>query len=73
MTFNLEDFLFKVEIDYISYWQTGSYYICRPPVMDTDRDVVILVKDLEKAKEQLKSLGWELQSSEEYKELDNDF
>lgn len=41
--------------------------------MDTDRDVVILVSDLEKAKEQLKALGWELQTSEEYKEIDNDF
>jgi hypothetical protein len=47
---------------------TGSFYICRPQVRDTDRDYVVLVEDLEVAHVQAKAGGWHesIADSEEY-------
>lgn len=40
--FDLSDAIDK----YVStVWRTGSSYICNPPVLDTDRDFVLLVTD----------------------------
>jgi len=36
----------------------GSRYVCDPPVMDTDRDTLILVRNLQKAEAVLLEEGW---------------
>lgn len=37
----------------------GSRYTCTPPIMDTDKDTVILVTDIAKAEARLLSEGWD--------------
>jgi len=37
---------------------TGSRYICKPPVMDTDIDILLLVDDLKDFDESLLRNGW---------------
>ncbi len=34
-------------VDVIIYQETGSRYICNPPVMNTDADLILLVEDRE--------------------------
>lgn len=46
----------------------GSRYVCNPPIMDTDRDTLILVTHKQKAFQLLVSLGWECCSEGEYLE-----
>lgn len=36
----------------------GSRYVCVPPVLDTDRDTVILVNDISQAEQVLFEEGW---------------
>jgi|SRR6478735_12342843 len=36
----------------------GSRYTCTPPVMDTDKDTVILVRDVAEAEQALLEEGW---------------
>lgn len=47
-----------IPFDVLSYWSTGSRYICDPPPMDTDNDTVILVEDLQKVYEILLKEEW---------------
>lgn len=42
----------------ISRHPTGSRYICNPPVMTTDVDVVLLVQSLDTAARVLRGDGW---------------
>lgn len=42
----------------LGYAQTGSSYICNPPVLDTDEDWVLLVHNQAAAKQELLSLGY---------------
>ena len=42
----------------IAYQGTGSYFICNPPVTDTDKDVLLLVKDSEDYKHSLLEDCW---------------
>ena len=37
------------EIGLLGIYHTGSSYICNPPVLDTDKDYLILVEDFNKA------------------------
>lgn len=39
---------------------TGSRYICEPPVMDTDEDYVVLVKDIRSFLDVLVDGGWSI-------------
>lgn len=41
----------------IATWRTGSRYICNPPVMDTDDDVLALVEQYPNSEEMME-LGW---------------
>lgn len=43
---------------YLDSFQTGSSYICNPPVTDTDIDVMFLVYDLEETEIDLIRDGW---------------
>lgn len=43
---------------YISYFPTGSKYICNPPVITTDEDWMYLVNDLDDTHLYLSSEGW---------------
>ena len=43
----------------VAYQGTGSFFICNPPVLDKDKDILILVKDTEEYKEKLLYDGWE--------------
>lgn len=47
---------------------TGSFYICQPQVLDTDKDYVVLVKDLNKSQSKLQELGYKasISDSDEY-------
>lgn len=38
----------------------GSRYVCDPPVMDTDKDTLILVANLAEAANALMNTGWEI-------------
>ena len=57
-----------------TYWQeiarhpTGSRFICDPPVLDTDDDWIILVKDLEYAKCKAARLDWHSADAGYYRE-----
>jgi len=57
-----------------AYWQeiarhpTGSRFICDPPVLDTDDDWIILVKDLEYAKYKAARLDWHSAGAGYYRE-----
>lgn len=42
----------------IAYHETGSIYICNPPVTNTDFDVVVLVSDAGKYHDFLSESGW---------------
>lgn len=44
----------------------GSRYTCTPPVMDTDKDTVILVKSIADAEKALLEEGWEPCGKGEY-------
>lgn len=39
--------------------KTGSRWTCRPPVLGTDDDRLLLVEDLDVAVERLKAAGWQ--------------
>lgn len=56
----------KFEETVIKSWPTGSRYICSPPVMDTDRDTVILVNGFYPYDELLEGEGWEHCANDEY-------
>lgn len=44
----------------LEFHEAGSRYVCDPPVMDTDIDVCILVKDLQAVNSALDADGWEI-------------
>ncbi len=44
----------------------GSRYVCNPPVMDTDRDTLILVQDIAPAEAILFADGWSACCNGEY-------
>lgn len=54
----------------IKYLATGSRVICNPPVMDTDEDYVVLVRNLTDFHKVLMADGWE-QGSANYGEEQN--
>ena len=47
------------ENGYVTHHLTGSYYICEPPVIGTDLDILVLVNDMEEYKSLLLEEGWE--------------
>lgn len=51
---------------YYNSFPTGSNYICDPPVLDTDIDVMYWVKDLYETDKYLLKNGWTLCGNEEY-------
>ena len=48
----------KCDDDILRYLPTGSFYICNPQVLDTDKDYIVLVKDLITADTKLKTMGY---------------
>jgi hypothetical protein len=56
----------------LSAFPTGSFVICDPPVLDTDIDVVWLVKDFAACSSSLQADGWEI-CGEEYSDADGTF
>jgi hypothetical protein len=54
----------------VSFQETGSNYICNPPVINTDIDYIVLVNDLEKAHTTLIKY-WDY-TSLEYEEMAGD-
>lgn len=61
---------------YMDGFMGGSRVICSPPPTDTDRDIVILVLDVETAVAKLEKNGWvtpELDPELEYEGEDSDF
>ena len=46
--------------DIIAWKPTGSYIICSPPVENTDRDILIHVKDVHRVDTELSKQDWEL-------------
>lgn len=53
-------------------WPTGSRYICDPPVLNTDKDTVILVNGFLDWETALLNEGWE-RDGKDYGELRSDF
>lgn len=51
---------------YFSMFQTGSNYICNPPVLDTDIDTMYYVKDIYEADKALLADGWKPCDKGEY-------
>ena len=51
---------------YISYFPTGSNYICDPPVTDTDIDYAVYVKDINTAMRYLEKNGWKVCGGNSY-------
>jgi len=51
---------------YMISFPTGSSYICNPPVLDTDIDVMHLVYDMEEVNKELLKDGWTLCGQDEY-------
>ena len=56
----------------ISMSQTGSNYICHPPVINTDIDYVVYTKNMDELIEILKSEGWSPSATKEY-DIEGDF
>jgi hypothetical protein len=55
-------------LEVMSWHPTGSSYVCDPPVLDTDRDLVVYLakhkwQDLVAAKDLCVAAGWELGGS----------
>ena len=48
-----------VDVELISYHETGSSYTCDPPVTTTDEDYIILVDDVEKTCNELSMKGFQ--------------
>lgn len=48
----------KCDDDILRYLPTGSFYICHPQVLDTDKDYIVLVKDLTTADPKLQTMGY---------------
>jgi hypothetical protein len=57
----------------ISYHQSGSSVICDPPVTDTDRDFVILVKSITEERANLIEHCWKICGNEDYENPDGIF
>jgi hypothetical protein len=57
----------------VATFPTGSRVICNPPVLDTDEDHVILVRDLHYFTEVATLEGWEASQDDEYDIDDEDF
>ena len=57
---------FLPETCFISYFHTGSNYICNPPVENTDIDYMYYVNDLDECIAYLKTNGWKVCGGEEY-------
>jgi len=55
----------------VSFQETGSNYICNPPVVDTDIDYIVLVNDIEKAHTTLIKGPW-VYTSLEYETMAGD-
>lgn len=55
---NMEDFKTPLGGQYVSSFPTGSSVICDPPVLDTDRDFCVRVRDLCDAADLLSVAGW---------------
>jgi hypothetical protein len=51
--------LFGIDGVVLGLYPTGSYYICNPPVEDTDRDFLVLCEDLRETITLLLKDGWE--------------
>ncbi len=49
----------------IEHSPTGSYYICNPPILNTDKDTIILVKNQAGAFAKLIRDGWKMCGDEE--------
>ena len=58
--------MYLPETLYISYFLTGSSYICNPPVTTTDIDYMYYVNDLEQAVDALHKQDFLLCGREEY-------
>lgn len=66
--------LFMRQVDnVVSSHETGSRYICDPPPTDTDRDVIVLVKDLFAFVDDSQHSGWEVGGSRHEDITEDDF
>ena len=54
--------------DILKWLPTGSFYICTPQVLNTDKDYIVLVKDLNTSQSKLQDLGYvpSVADSDEY-------
>ena len=54
--------------DILKWRPTGSFYICNPQVLNTDKDYIVLVKDLNTSQPKLQELGYvpSVSDSDEY-------
>ena len=54
--------------DILKWLPTGSFYICSPQVLNTDKDYIVLVKDLNTSQTKLQQLGYvpSVSDSDEY-------
>jgi len=58
--------------NYVKHSQTGSRYICDPPVEDTDDDYIVLTEDKACFLSESAANGWDVHSYDDYPE-DDDF
>ena len=54
--------------DILKWMPTGSFYICNPQVLNTDKDYIVLVKDLNTSQPKLQELNYvpSVADSDEY-------